>query len=71
MNEQSEITLYRCNSCPRAVFKEDIEQGIGCRGCGSRYVREAAPTFRYVASYLFRHPRLIPRFVIEDVLGLA
>lgn len=69
MNASEPITLYRCKSCSKQVFLEDVQEGVGCTSCGSRYVCNAPANARYMAGYLLRHPGLIGRFLMEDVLG--
>lgn len=71
MTPTEAISLYQCNDCRKQTFDDRIGAGLGCARCGSRYVRNAPPTFRYIAGYLLHYPRLIPRFIKENVLGLS
>lgn len=61
-----EIRLYRCRDCPKPVYQDAIDTGRAC-SCGSRYVKNAPASFRYVFGYLW-HNHLFLRFIWENVL---
>lgn len=71
MNASEPIALYLCNSCTKAVYQDRIEVGLGCENCGSKTLRNAPPTFKYVSGYLLHNPHLILRFIKENVLRIG
>ncbi len=64
--ESGEITLYQCYKCGRGRYQDEIDAGAKCPRCASMHVSRAPYTFRFVAAFLLRHPRLIRRYFRED-----
>ena len=67
------VQLYRCKDCSRQRFQEELfhsGKGIILCKCGSRSVRAIVnPSFWDALVYLAHHPRRIPDYIREDVLG--
>ena len=69
MPEQKPISLYQCNACGKQVFEDRIAEGHGCGSCGVRYVRFAPPTFYYIAGYFLHNPKMLWRYIVENIFG--
>lgn len=69
MLESKPITLFQCNACTKQVFEDRIGRGEGCSACGSRYVRYAPPTLKYIAGYFIHNPRMFLAYFRENILG--
>lgn len=63
------ISLYQCNNCASQMFEDQIGKGLGCSACGGRYVRQAPPTFKYIAGFFLHNPRMLLAYLRENVLG--
>jgi DNA-directed RNA polymerase subunit RPC12/RpoP len=69
--QNEEITLYKCHRCALPIHSDRLDNGLGCQHCGSLHVQKAPPNFRYVSAYLLHNPRLIPKFIKENILRWA
>ncbi len=78
MNDLPTYELLRCHSCGRPRYEDEAldDKGrpiraLACPGCRSKWIAKVnPPTTYYILRFLLRYPRLIPRFIREDVLPI-
>lgn len=61
------IRLYKCFSCGKTIFKEQLEAGYSHCSCGENKVQYAPPTFWRVVKLFLKYPKYFKLYWKENI----